>query len=153
MIFCVHQSAMTTCLMAKKKTTVDQCSTVHCMGVRTYLFGEGYLTFHQRFSLSDKRSFTKDEHWGPYQPLISQRVSLTEMGFNKLKLYTNQSIVISWCVWYLLAFFYSTMSHCRSLFMFYWCCFRLEWNFGNYFGNELGTPMLGPELGLSRAPS
>ena len=44
-----------------KKTYVDQCSTVHCMGVRTYLFGEGYLTFHQRFSLSDKGSFTKDE--------------------------------------------------------------------------------------------
>ena len=45
-----------------KKKYVDQCSTVHCMGVRTYLFGEGYQTFHQRFSLSDKRSFSKDEH-------------------------------------------------------------------------------------------
>ena len=97
------------------KKYVDQCSTVHCMGVRTYLFGEGYLTFHQRFSLSDKRSFTKDEHWGPYQPLISQRVSLTEMDFNKLKLYTNQCIVISWCVWYLPAFVIRrclTVDHC-----------------------------------------
>ena len=124
------------------------------MGVRTYLFGEGYLTFHQRFSLSDKRSFTKDERWGPYQPLMSQRVSLTEMGFNKLKLYRYKSVhryqlmcLIPTCVCY------STMSHCRSLFMFYRCCLRLGWNFGNYFGNELGAPMLGPELGLSRAPS
>ena len=138
----------------KKKTSVDQCSTVHCMGVRTYLFGEGYLTFHQRFRLSDKRSFTEDEHWGPYQPLISKRVSLTEMGFNKLKLYTNQCIVISWCVWYLpTCVCYSTMSHCRSLFMFYRCCLRLGWNFGNDFENELGAPMLGPELGRSRASS
>ena len=43
-----------------KKTSVDPCSTVHCMGVRTYLFGEGYLTFHQRFRLSDKRSFSTE---------------------------------------------------------------------------------------------
>ena len=76
-----------TCLMTK--TSVDQCSLHGCANVCTYLFGEEIYSIVPSFNVSDfqlKDPSPKMSTEILSNPLISQRVSLTEMGFKKLKL-------------------------------------------------------------------
>ena len=134
-IFCIHQSVTMTCQMTK--TYVDQCSLHGCANVSLWLRVGNPISAFQ----SDKRYFTKDEHWGAFQSssAISTSVWLKWVLTNwnylcwyKIKLiwcklllidYKNwlididiktKSITISWCTLYLRLLFDDV---CRSVYI------------------------------------
>ena len=85
-IFCIHQSVTMTCQMTK--TSVEQCSLRGCANVSLWLRVGNPISAFQ----SDKRYFTKDEHWGAFQSssAISTSVWLKWVLTNWNYWYKNQ---------------------------------------------------------------